>query len=133
MSNKDYTKYAKINEAVTEENTTMPNVFVTGTVIDPIPETVNPVLVTTLDTVEDEPVDNLPTPEAEPEHKMGRVYGCAKLNVRKEPKFDADVVCTLYCHTDVEINEDQSTDDFYKIYTASGIEGFCMKTYIIMK
>jgi len=40
------------------------------------------------------------------------------------------VICTINCHAEVEIDELESTDDFYKICTASGVEGYCMKKFI---
>jgi SH3-like domain-containing protein len=72
-----------------------------------------------------------PTVEPElPELQLGFVAGCAKLNVRAEAKSDADVLATLKTDTEVMIDIAESTEDFYKICTASGLEGYCMKTYI---
>ena len=126
MSIKDYTKYAKATEPTVEPVVEAPVETPVEPVVEVAAEPVN----------EPEAVDNLPTPDAEPEKcdevRTGRVFGCAKLNVRKEPKANADILCTIPCHTEIEINVDKSTDDFYKVYTASGVEGFCMKTYIIM-
>lgn len=65
-----------------------------------------------------------------PEPKMGVVTDCFKLNVREEPDGAANIICTLDLATEVEIDEDNSTEDFYKIYTASGVEGFCMKKFV---
>lgn len=71
-----------------------------------------------------------PAIETAPAPKIGRVFGCTSLNVRKAPKTNATVICTINCHAEVEIDELESTDDFYKICTASGIEGYCMKKFI---
>lgn len=68
--------------------------------------------------------------ETEPKH--GIVTDCATLNVRKEPNPTAEVVCTITCSTDLVIDENESTDKFYKICTAAGIEGFCMRRYITL-
>lgn len=65
--------------------------------------------------------------------KMGKVEGCSKLNVRKRPNATAEVVCTIDKNTDVEINIDKSTAKFYKICTATGVQGFCMKDFIAVK
>lgn len=117
-SNKDYTKYAKaaeeVVESVVEETVTEETPVVSEPATIPEPETL-------------EPGDYLPLPKA------GRVFNCARLNVREAPKPKANVVCEISCNTEVEIDEDESTDDFYKIRTASGIEGFCMKTFILEK
>ena len=84
-----------------------------------------------------EPVAKEPVPEKEPEAKKeiaGIVTNCVRLNVRKEPDFDADILCTIDVSTNLIIDEEESTDEFYKICTSAGIEGYCVKTYItIMK
>ena len=60
----------------------------------------------------------------------GMVIGCGKLNVRKEPKPTAAIVCEIMGNTELVINVNESTEDFYKIHTAAGVEGFCMKKFI---
>lgn len=89
---------------------------------DEIPE----VFVTGLEIVETEVEPELDTP------LYGRVVNCKKLNVREEPESDANVVCTIDALTDVEIDEATSTDEFYKVYLSSGLEGFCMKKFIVI-
>ena len=74
-----------------------------------------------------------PVPEKEPEAKKeiaGIVTNCVRLNVRKEPNFDADILCTIDVSTNLIIDEEESTDEFYKICTSAGIEVYCVKTYI---
>lgn len=80
-----------------------------------------------------EPVAKETVPEKEPEAKKeiaGIVTNCVRLNVRKEPDFDADILCTIDVSTNLIIDEEESTDEFYKICTSAGIEGYCVKTYI---
>lgn len=60
----------------------------------------------------------------------GRVVDCIKLNVRKEAKSDSEVLGTIDLNAIVEINETESTKDFYKVITEDGLEGFCMAKYI---
>lgn len=67
------------------------------------------------------------------ENKIGIIIDCFKLNVRKSPMISAEIVCEIPNQTEVMINEKESTDDFYKICTASGIEGFCMRKHISIK
>lgn len=74
------------------------------------------------------PIDEVAS--CEPENKTGVVTDCIKLNVRIEPNLQSDVLCTLDCLTWVKIDESESTDEFYKVCTSAGIEGFCMKKYI---
>lgn len=61
---------------------------------------------------------------------IGHVVGCAKLNVRKEPDADAEILGTIIAGSEVMIDEIESTDEFYNICAASGFEGFCMKQFI---
>lgn len=82
--------------------------------------------------VQEEVVDIQPeVPEVEaPKTVIGVVTDCAKLNVRAEPKSNAEVVCVVTAKTDLVIDEAESTEDFYKVYTESGAEGYCMKRFI---
>lgn len=63
----------------------------------------------------------------------GIVTDCIRLNVRTGPSKDYDVLCELLSNTEVQIDESESSDDFYKICTVAGIEGFCMKKFIKVK
>lgn len=60
----------------------------------------------------------------------GIVSGCERLNVREEPKKDADIVCVIEKDASVIIDVDDSTDSFYKVCTEAGAEGYCMKNFI---
>lgn len=60
----------------------------------------------------------------------GFVSGCNRLNVRKEPETTAPVVCVIDVDSIVIIDEYASTDSFYKVYTETGAEGYCMKKFI---
>lgn len=63
----------------------------------------------------------------------GVVTDCLKLNVRKAPNADAEIVSVIPALTEVTINPEESTNEFYKICTADGICGFCMKKYIAVR
>lgn len=80
-----------------------------------------------------EVVENLLVNEPAVSEIKGVVTDCLKLNVRKNPNSASNVVCAIDCLTEVVIDEIESTEDFYKIYTVSGVEGFCMKKYIALK
>lgn len=56
-----------------------------------------------------------------------------RLHVLAEPRLDSEVICKLRYLTEVEIDLENSTEDFYKIYTAIGAEGFCPKDSVIIK
>jgi hypothetical protein len=62
----------------------------------------------------------------------GIVTGCARLNVRNDPSTTARILCALNESTEVMIDEDDSTEDFYKVCTATGVEGYCMKDFITL-
>lgn len=69
-------------------------------------------------------------PEVAETTKSGVVTDCAKLNVRAEPSTDAEVVCVISAATELLVDEAESTEDFYKICTAAGVEGYCMRKFI---
>ena len=76
-------------------------------------------------------VDIIDEPELElDEYLIGKVAGCGKLNVRTEPNSTAEVAKTIKVGTEVMVDVNESTNDFYKICTESGLEGFCMKQFI---
>lgn len=55
---------------------------------------------------------------------------CQFLNLREQPSLESEVLKCLENGHEVLIDESNSTNEFYKVYTASGIEGFCMKQFI---
>ncbi len=61
---------------------------------------------------------------------FGVITDCLKLNIRKEPKIDADVLTIIPALSRVQVDTEASTDEFYKVCTETGIEGFCMKKYV---
>ena len=63
----------------------------------------------------------------------GVVTECVRLNVRKTPSPDGEVVSIIDFLTNVVVDLESSTDAFYKISTATGVEGFCMKKYIALR
>ena len=112
MSKKRYTQYSKFSgeepETEVEEETVKEERPIEGQIV--IPE-VEPVV--------------------EPEiRKFGKINNCKKLNVRKLPSRDAEIVSELIEGSEVMIDENESTALFYKICTEHGIEGFCMKQFI---
>lgn len=56
------------------------------------------------------------------------VVACKKLNMRKSPTIDADVVCVLDEGEVVKI-ESYDSDEFYKA-TSGKQKGYCMKKFI---
>lgn len=64
---------------------------------------------------------------------IGVVTDCLKLNIRKEPNKDSDVVVIVTCFDELKIDPDASTDDWYAVCTVTGIEGFCMKKFVAIR
>lgn len=96
------------------------------------------------DLVETPVVEAIETPEVKmvvetvetvtlPKIVNGFVANCTKLNVRVQPAADADVVCVLDNGTEIEINVNNSTDEWFSICTAAGIEGYCMRKFVNAK
>ena len=65
-----------------------------------------------------------------PKFVEGVVVNCAKLNVREEPSTNSDIVCVLDVMSEIEIDVEKSTDEWFKICTAIGVEGYCMRKFV---
>ena len=63
---------------------------------------------------------------------VGYVSGCLKLNIREEGYLGANVVCVVPEKTALLIEVAESNDEWYKVYTETGVEGFCMKQYVTL-
>ena len=63
---------------------------------------------------------------------VGYVSGCFKLNIREEGYLGANVVCVVPEKTALLIEAAESNDEWYKVYTETGMEGFCMKQYVTL-
>lgn len=82
-------------------------------------------VVNDINTIVDEPQDVV--------FKLGVVDNCQRLNVREEPKANARVVCVIEVDDEVEVDKQSSTDDFYKVVTSDGTDGYCMKKFITLQ
>lgn len=60
------------------------------------------------------------------------VINVSLLNIRVAPNIDSDVVTVVKEGTILEISDEESTDDFYKVYLANGVDGFCMKQFVTL-
>lgn len=65
----------------------------------------------------------------------GVVSGCDKLNVRAKDSKESEALCIVDRDTvlKVDLSVDDSANEFYKIVTPSGVEGYCMKKFITIK
>ena len=68
---------------------------------------------------------------------IGYVSNCDKLNIRKDPDANAEVLVIVNKDTKVEIDEELSTDEFYSVvaYCPNDVtvEGYAMKDFIDIK
>ena len=79
------------------------------------------------------PEDEKPEEEIKPLGKSeGVVVKCAKLNVRVKPSKESTVCYILNNGESVMVDLDESTEDFYKVYTIN-MDGYCMKEFIDIK
>lgn len=130
--NHNYTSHYQNQRVITPEETpaktTVENEVVEETAAEEI--TVEEVIAEVTATAEvEEPVEEV----VETPSKVGVVTGCEKLRVRKGPNATADVICEIAKSTAVIIDEEASSNDFYKVCTESGVEGFCMKKFIAVR
>lgn len=63
------------------------------------------------------------------ESTKGVVANCKKLNVRQNPFPTAPIVKVINEGTAVEIDDENSTINFYKV-SGKGFDGYCMKKFI---
>ena len=83
------------------------------------------------ETIEEIVVQDKMEPDQEP--VVGFVVDCLSLNVRSEASLTGSPIATIIKGTKVEINESESTDEFYKVTVGSEIVGYCKKEYIKIK
>ena len=82
-----------------------------------------------VETLVETPIETEPVEPAKPEPIEGTV-NCEKLNVRSDATIDSEPVGIINRDSKVFIYEDESTEEFYKVCTATGLEGYCMKKFI---
>ncbi len=72
-------------------------------------------------------------PEETPKNTLvlGVVTECAKLRLRSTPEVkDNNTITELNFAADLLVDLENSTEDFYKVTTSAGVEGYCMKQYV---
>lgn len=69
-------------------------------------------------------------PEPEKTQFIGVVTNCVKLNVRKHPNVNSEIVCTVDLCSELLLDLSNSTNEFYKVCTEAGLEGYCMKEFV---
>lgn len=64
------------------------------------------------------------------ERMLTGVANCLRLHIYSEPNVDSEIVCKVRYLTELSIDLDESTEDFYKVCTAVGAEGFCERDLV---
>lgn len=117
MSKRNYTQYSKQPEVVEEIPVEVHAVEVKMEQVEaPIVET--PVV--------EAPIVETPKPAT----ITGVVANCNKLNVRAKASADAAVVCVINAGDEVTINIKKSKEEWFKVNTANGVEGYCMRKFV---
>lgn len=121
MSKHNYTQYSNKKTNTHNAKSDIATEVKAETEVDTIPtEAIEPV----------ETVEKVAEPVVMPETVEGVVTNCAKLNVRAEPDATAKIVCVLDAMSEIQIDVAQATDEWLKIYTTTGVEGYCMRKFV---
>lgn len=64
---------------------------------------------------------------------FGKVCDCAYLNVRKAPTTNSDIVVLINHEAELKILCSFENDEWYKVVTSTGDEGYVMKQYVAVK
>ena len=109
--------------------------------VEQVEETINEVEETTneIEETTEEVTDEVTEPEVivpsiennvENNEVIGKISGFEKLYVRKEASKDSEPVGIVTDKDDLSIDVARSTDDFYKVITSNGLEGYCVKEFV---
>ena len=132
MKRNNYNNYSKKRDEVIKDDL-VTETKIEEEIVDELPEQVAPE--TTI--YDDIPVDciyvqaNVVPAKTEP--IIGIVEGCKKLNVRSNPNPNANVLAVVDKDKELVIDLDKSTNDWYSVCTASGIDGYCMREFVTIK
>lgn len=134
--NQNIEEVTEITEETTEESTNEVN-----ETVEQVEETVNEVEESTNEAEEttEEVTEEVTEPEVivpniedgvENNEVIGKISGFEKLYVRKEASKDSEPVGIVTDKDDLSIDVAHSTDDFYKVITSNGLEGYCVKEFV---
>lgn len=82
--------------------------------------------------IHEEEIKNIDEAE-QSEESIGIVANCQRLNIRKEPSIDSEVVGVIEVSNELAIDMVNSTDEWFAVCTVDGVEGFCMKMFIELR
>lgn len=92
---------------------------------------INPIVKDTVDhPASNDVINSVETENVQKPITYGVVFNCFRLRIRKEGNLNGEIICEVESGTKLAVYESQSNNDFYKVCTASGISGYCMKKYV---
>lgn len=77
-------------------------------------------------------VEAKPEP-VKPKKAFGKVANCEKLNIRKSPSLESDILEVAFKNDKLSVNLDNSVSGWYAVTTASGCSGYTMVQYVETK
>ena len=80
--------------------------------------------------IDETPIETKPVEQLTESEPIEGTVGCEKLYVRSDATVDSEPVGIVNRDSKVFVYEDESTEEFYKVCTATGLEGYCMKKFI---
>lgn len=123
---KNYTNYSNksVNKEVEKEQVVAEET-VEEQVVEAVEENTEEAVETPVEETTEEVVEEASDDEI---LDIGVVTDCLKLNVRKQPSKDAEVLKIIDALTEVVILKE--VNDFYEVALKTGESGYCMKKYI---
>lgn len=105
-------------------------------------ENIEPVVETTEEPVVEPTEEPVVEPTVEPvvepteNYTVGVISKCDRLNIRQLPTKQSNVLTVLSKGTELNIDLDESTDDFYCVHVLINnelVDGYCVKEFIEIK
>ena len=127
MAKHNYSQYSNANKK-SDKPKLVPADLTEDVVVDPVGEPVATPSETVVPEVKmvTETVETVMLPKT----VTGEVANCYKLNIRVAPVANARIEAIVDAGTKLTINVNESTDDWFKITTESGVNGYCMKKFV---
>ena len=114
MSKHNYTQYSNANKYDNKPKT------------EEMTEPVEPIVEVKM---VEETVNTVPIPKT----INGVVANCTKLNIRKGPSTNAEILGIVNVDSEMEIDMNKSNDKWFYVSTAVGIDGYCMRDFVNAK
>lgn len=80
------------------------------------------------ETKREEPTEPTESTKDEPKTIIGNVTA-KRLNIREKPDIGSSILCVAEANSELMIEEDAS-DEWFKVCTVLGVEGYCMKKFV---